>query len=313
MSDLWEQLQSAESDLADLADQEHRPQVAVFQTGMAALKAMQNSGNPAEREEVTLQAASAFIEALMYQPEWPEALMGLSYWLYLVGDSAAAIHYAERTLEQDQSREDAQDLLSTLQSVQQLNTMQDNLQHVGGVLGADTSLDTEPLMEVRRISLLLQVHHQLINLELDKDLLNSEAQLYSRQASLETLVQMLVMQLEKGFPDTEHLHEQLETVSDDLARLEALKQAFLLLRQFRAEVQKYFSELARMVIGIRMEQAPLGKTMTDVLKRLKKIDQRFVYLKDQLRQSPESIQEQMRSLSGWEHVEVLYAQLKDMA
>lgn len=309
MSDLWEQLQSAESDLA----QQDSPQVAVFQAGMAALKAMQNSTNATQREEETLKAASAFIEALMYQPEWPEALMGLSYWLYLVGDSAAAIHYAERTLEQDKSREDAQDLLSTLQSVQQLNTMQDNLQHVGGALGADTSLEAEPLLEVRRISLLLQVHHQLINLELDKDLLHNEVQLYSRQASLESLVQMLVMQLEKGFPDTQHLHEQLETVSGDLARLEALKQAFLLLRQFRSEVQKYFSELTRMVIGIRMEQAPMGKTMAEVLKRLKKLDQRFVYLKDQLKEAPASIQEQMRSLSGWEHVEVLYAQLKDMA
>lgn len=309
MSDLWEQLQSAESDLA----QQDSPQVAVFKAGMAALKAMQNSTNATQREEETLKAASAFIEALMYQPEWPEALMGLSYWLYLVGDSAAAIHYAERTLEQDKSREDAQDLLSTLQSVQQLNTMQDNLQHVGGALGADTSLEEEPLLEVRRISLLLQVHHQLINLELDKDLLHNETQLYSRQASLESLVQMLVMQLEKGFPDTQHLHEQLEAVSEDLARLEALKQAFLLLRQFRSEVQKYFSELTRMVIGIRMEQAPMGKTMAEVLKRLKKLDQRFVYLKDQLNEAPASIQEQMRSLSGWEHVEVLYAQLKDMA
>jgi tetratricopeptide (TPR) repeat protein len=309
VSDLWDQLQSAESNLAN----EDSPQVAVFQTGMAALKAMQNSNSATQREEETLKAASAFIEALMYQPEWPEAMMGLSYWLYLVGDSAAAIHYAERTLEQDKSREDAQDLLATLQSVQQLNTMQDNLQHMGGALGAESSAKDEPLMEVRRISLLLQVHHQLINLELDKDLLNSEAQLYSRQACLETLVQMLVMQLEKGFPDTQQLHQQLETVSGDLARLEALKQAFLLLRQFRSEVQKYFSELTRMVIGIRMEQAPMGKTMAEVLKRLKKLDQHFAYLKDQLQQAPESIQGQMRSLSGWEHVEVLYAQLKDMA
>lgn len=310
MSDLWEQLQSAEN---DLSHQDSSPQALVFQTGMAALKSMQSSNSAAQREEDTLKAASAFIEALMYQPEWPEALMGLSYWLYLVGDAAAAIHYAERTLEQDNSREDAQDLLSTLQSVQQLNAMQDNLQHMGDALGSNDTLNAEPLMEVRRISLLLQVHHQLINLELDKDLLNSEAQLYSRQASLETLVQMLVMQLEKGFPDTEHLHEQLETVNEDLARLEALKQAFLLLRQFRSEVQKYFSELTRMVIGIRMEQAPLGKSMTEVLKRLKKLDQHFLYLKEQLQQAPESIQEQMRSLSGWEHVEVLYAQLKEVA
>lgn len=309
MNDLWTQLQSAESDLSS----QHSPEVAVFQTGIASLKAMQNSASATEREEETLKAASAFIEALMYQPEWPEALLGLSYWLYLVGDSAAAIHYAERTLSQNQSREDAQDLLSTLQSVRQINTMKDNLQHMGSALGEHASLDTEPLLEVRRISLLLQVHHQLINLELDKDLLSNEAHVYSRQASLETLVQMLVMQLEKGFPDTNHLHEQLETVNEDLARLEALKQAFLLLRQFRSEVQKYFSELTRMVIGIRMEQAPLGKTLSEVLKHLKKLDQRFLYLKEQLQQAPESIQGQMRSLSGWGHVEVLYRQLKDMA
>lgn len=311
MSGLWQQLQVAEEDLAQNAESAP-PHVQVFQQGMAALKAMQHAESDlAQKEEQTLKAASAFIEALMYQPEWPEALLGLSYWLFLVGDSAAAIHYAERTLDQDESREDAQDLLTTLQSVEQLNTMQGNLQHLGDALGADTE-SAAPLLEVRRISLLLQVHHQLINLELDKELLGNEAQLYSRQASLETLVQMLVMQLEKGFPDTDALQQQIEMVSEDLARLEELKQAFLMLRQFRTEVQKYFSELTRMVIGIRMEQSPLGKTVTEVMKRVKKLDQRFVYLKEQLHQAPDTLQEQMRSLSGWEHVVQLYHQLKTL-
>ncbi len=308
MSDLWQHLQATE---ADLSHQEDAPHVKVFHQGMAALKRMQApQDNPAE--DPTLEAASAFIEALMYKPEWPEALLGLSYWLYLVGDPTAAIHYAERTLDQDESREDAQDLLMTLQSVQQLNAMQDRLQDLGGSLGDTPPPLAEPLFEVRRISLLLEVHHRLINMELDHALLHNEALVYSRQASLETLVQMLVMQLEKGFPDTDNLHEQLEQVSENLARLEALKKTFLLLRQFRAEVQKYFSELTRVVIGIRMDQAPLGDHESEVQKRLQKLEQRFGYLKEQLESTREPFQSQMRSLSGWEHVNHLFHHLKGM-
>lgn len=307
MSDLWHHLQATE---ADLSTQESAPHVKVFQQGMAALKAMQDPSTA--QEDLTFQAASAFIEALMYKPEWPEALLGLSYWLYLVGDPTAAIHYAERTLDQDNSREDAQDLLMTLQSVQQLNAMQGNLQHLGNALGDASEELAEPLMEVRRISLLLEVHHRLLNIELDKSLLHNESLLYSRQTSLETLVQMLVMQLEKGFPDTESLHQQLELVSGDLARLEALKKAFLLLKQFRSEVQKYFSELTRVVIGVRMEQAPLGKSPEEIKRRLQKLSQRFIHLQDQLQQTKEPFQGQMRSLSGWEHVDYLFHHLKTM-
>lgn len=311
MSDLWQQLQATEADLSQRQGEANEPHVRVFQQGMAALKRMQAPGE-APTEDPTLQAASAFIEALMYRPEWPEALLGLSYWLFLVGDPTAAIHYAERTLDQDQSREDAQDLLMTLQSVQQLNTMQGNLQDMGGSLGASPSPLDEPLLEVRRISLLLEVHHRLINMELDHALLHNEALVYSRQASLETLVQMLVMQLEKGFPDTDNLHEQLEQVNENLARLEALKKTFLLLKQFRAEVQKYFSELTRVVIGVRMEQSPLGHDAEERHKRMQKLEQRFVYLQEQLENTPEPFQGQMRSLSGWEHVNHLFYYLKGM-
>ncbi len=300
MSTLWAQLQSAETRL----DSDESPHVQAFQRGMKALSAMQQ--DTVQQEEDMLSAASAFLEALMYQPEWAEALMGLSYWLYLVGDSASAMHYAERTLSQDSSREDAQDLLYTLQSVRHLDHMQDEL--------ASTEMTTasQPLLEVKRISLLLQVHHQLINAEIDGSLLQNEAQVHSRQSSLETLVQMLAMQLDRDFPDMDALSTQLETVSADLEKLKRLEQDFVILKTFRTEVQRYFSELTRIVIGLRMGQDPLGGTVAEALKNLKKLRHRYDRLKADLAGSPAHLQAQMRSLSGWEHVEQQYQQLKEM-
>lgn len=297
MSDMWEKLQSMEPEI-----ERESPEGQAWMRGMAALSAMQDEGVMVHH----LEAADAFLEALALKPEWPEALLGLSYWLVLAGDEHAAIHYAQRTLAKDRKKKDARSLLQSLETTHHLRNL---LQDVERMDNKDLAVSNEELLEVQQLLLLLQVHHQLLDMEVDQVLFHNPEQLHSRQRSLETLGQMLAIQMDKGFTAApEQVFQQLEHLATDLERLKRMEHEIFKLRDFRADVQHLFRDMMSAMIAQRMGQSSLSpKKQYDFFRRA------FLTLQKTLFKASPPLRRQMISLSGWQHLEQQLKQFEELA
>ncbi len=295
MSEAWEQLQALEGEVT-----QDTPEGKAWYRGMQALAKLQEEPDP----QWHFEAADAFLEALSLRSEWTEALMGLAYWLVLAGDEFAAMHYAQRTLTQNRQQSSARNLLKTLESTTQANQILKELAKQDNNGAADDS----PVMEVQQLLLLLQAHHQLLEMEMGQAVLQDPEQIHSRQRSLETLGQMLAMQLEKGFPETDKLQVQLAFLQHDLEKLKALEHEIQLLRNFRKEVQLLFQDMTHALIAHR-----LGQSAIEPYEQAVFFEVAMRTLNKMLDSAPSSSKNQMIAISGWQHLQQQLNQFKLLA
>lgn len=297
MNEAWEQLQTLET-----AVKPDTPAGKAWYRGMQALAKLQEEPDP----HWHFEAADAFLEALSHRSEWTEALMGLAYWLVLAGDEFAAMHYAQRTLTQNRQQSNARNLLKTLESTTQANQILKELakssdSHYG-------QHDHNPVMEIQQLLLLLQAHHQLLEMEINQAVLQDPEHIHSRQRSLETLGQMLAMELEKGLPDTERLQTQLAFLQHDLEKLKVLKQEIELLNNFRKEVQLLFQDLTQALIAYRV-----GTNTTAPHEQAAFFEIAMQSLNQMLDAAPADSKKQMIAISGWQHLQDQLSQFKQLA
>lgn len=263
------------------------------------------------------QAADAFINAFENHPERPEALMGLSYLLVLLGDELSAMHYVQAVLERHPVAE-ARELLEMLESSHRLNSLLEDVERLFKGIGFREAREAEVLSPaeanrlVEQTELLLQIQHALLVVELNQGQFKRLDQLNSRQRSLETLFDMLSAHLTHFLEDQQfgnRLQKRLDILAFDLESLQNLENLFEDQRVFQKEVQALFRELTRHIINLRMKKASALNESRTYLQNLKQNLAAHVHRLDAF---PPALRRQVESASGWNHLQQQAEQLENL-
>lgn len=274
------------------------------------MQALSKAQEPDHSPDFTVydDALQAFLEALALAPDRYEAYLGLTYWLILLGDESAALHYSRQTQELAPAVNEIHEMLSLLESSHRLNSLLHDVerlhQHVGGQPdpGQERVLPLALNTFITQTEHLLRGHHQLLQLEMTQGLFRRLDQLHSRLHGLEALYQVLQghLSLLADADLRERLHNRLDVLAYDLECLEHLEAQFDKMHRFQKDVQQLFRELTRSFIRLRVQRdAVLGESISD----LQGFQARLSALQLQLEAfEPEALRRQTRQVSGWDHL-----------
>lgn len=298
MEDLWTRLSRMQP---QCERQSHYGQL--WNLGMNSLKDAQETPD----KSLYLQAGYAFIKAIRAIAGQPEAWLGLSYLLYLLGDEASALFYAEQVLEQSPHLTEAQELHELLYSSRQISLLMANVTELQ--TGQDwverpperlSDSETDELLH--QAQAVLQIQHLLLRYEIDQGRFVQLEVLRRRQQDLESLCQLLREQLQyflvdpRWGPVFQGLFAQLEADMLALRQLELLFEAML---AFQKEVQGLFVELTRRTLRLRVQ----GRhELEDNQRYLFELFQRLEQLSHKLSSWPANLRIQAENSSGWPHM-----------
>lgn len=299
---IWQYLQSVEPEMA-----RQSPYGQAWTRGMQALSQAQEAENTLDFSAYE-EAFNAFLEALSLHPDRYEAYLGLTYWLILLGDESAALHYSRQTQELAPAVSEIQEMLTLLESSHLLNSLLHDVerlhQHAGWQPDADQAqLPLSLTTFITQSELLLRGHHQLLQLEMTQGLFQRLDQLHSRLHGLEALYQVLQGHLSLlADPELrERLQNRLDVLAYDLECLEHLEAQFDKMHAFQKDVQQLFRELTRSFIRLRVQREA---ALSESLNALQAFQTRLAALQLQLNAfEPEALKRQTRQLSGWEHLQ----------
>lgn len=289
--------------------------------GQAWTRGMQALGQAQEAStlEVFETSALAFLEALKHKPNGHEAMIGLAYWLILMGDELSAIHYARKAKEMAPTAVEAQELLDLLESSYRLTSLLDDVERLSQGAGMGGERPSEMLSKeeaselVSHTELLLRMHHLLLRQELEQGAFLKLEHLHSRQLSLEALHQLLTDHLSYFLEDPhwrKQLQQRLEVLSYDLESLGKLEAQFDHMHRFQKDVQLIFRDLTREIIRLRMKGQEILSEAQYVLIRLELKRQKLEKELDKF--EPEPLRKQVEAISGWEHLLQQLTQFRQM-
>lgn len=303
MDEIWSHIQELRPNERSSEEDDGVYQQALWR-GMDALSATQEAPTTDNYEK----AAEHFIEAIQLEPQRFEAYVGISYWLVLLGDELSAIHYAHRILELEPKVQQTREMLDLLESSHRLNSLMDEVEKMGNIVEPEQTEDSVVLsLEesnelVAQTELLMRVHHNLLEVELNHGMFQRLEQLHSRQRSLETLHQLIADHLTYFLEDKNwqvKLQNRLDVLSYDLESLENLESQFDQMRLFQKEVQALFRDLTRAIIRLRMKGAEVATESEEYGRQLRGREQKLAM---QLDKYPHSLKKQVESVSGWAHL-----------
>lgn len=298
MQDLWTRL----SQLQPVTERQSR-YGELWSVGMTALQAAQETPDKSNY----LQSGHAFILAIRAIPNRPEAWLGLSYLLYLLGDETNALFYARQVLEQNPDLPEAKELYDVLYSSKQLNSLMKSVNELQKgnrwvELPPEKMSQGETHDLLHQSQALLQIQHQLLSFEIDQGRFLQLEPLKQRQGSLEELRSGLLERLEPFKQDKlwgpvfKDLFAQLDKDLESLRQLELLFEA---MSQFQKEVQHLFTELTRRTIRLRVqglqELEANQMYLFDLFQRLEQLSQKLATW-------PAVLRSQAESSSGWHHM-----------
>lgn len=289
--------------------------------GQAWTEGMHTLGQAQESNstEIFERAALAFLEALKHDPQGYDALIGLTYWLILMGDELSAIHYAQKAREVDPKSVESVELLDLLESSHLLSSLMDDVDSISQGAGFEfehvfETLSPEEADEVLgQTELLLRIHHLLLTQELKLGCFLKLEHLHSRQLSLEALHQLLKDHLGKFLEDpqsSKQLQQRLNILSYDLESLGKLEAKFEEMHQLQKDVQLMFRDLTREIIRLRMKgKTILAESQTEMIRLELK---RQTLEQELLTFEPEPLQQQVKTVSGWDQLTLQLQQFRKM-
>lgn len=270
---------------------------------MNSLKAAQETPD----KSLYLQSGYAFIKAIKAIGNQPEAWLGLSYLLYLLGDESSALFYVRQVLDQAPNLGEAQELFDLLYSSQQLSNLMDNVNELQLSQQWDerpperlSDSETEELLH--QAQAVLQIQHLLLNYEIDQGRFLRIETLRQRQQDLDKLCNLLREELVYFMEDRRwgavfvDLFAQLDKDMLALRQLELLFEAML---AFQKEVQGLFLELTRRTLRLRVQGS---HELEDNQKYLFELFQRLDQLSHKLSSWPANLRAQAENSSGWPHM-----------
>ncbi|PKL78063.1 MAG: hypothetical protein CVV27_03990 [Candidatus Melainabacteria bacterium HGW-Melainabacteria-1] len=306
---IWDQIHNFAPDI----DRESDYGQACFQ-GLEALgRAQEEEGMLAYR-----QASEAFLNALEASPLRPEALLGISYLLVLLGDEFSAVHYLKAVLELAPNAREAKELFDLLDSSHRLNSLLEDVERLCHSAGIQNPSETEFLSEIEshrlvdQTELLLQLQHNLLVHELNQGQFSRLDQLNSRQRSLETLYDALSAHLTHFLADRNfgtRLQARLDILAFDLESLQNLENLFDAMRVLQKEVQALFRELTRQIIQLRMKKS---LALDQCQNYHRQLQDEIAKLEVRLEAFPVSLRRQVESASGWSHLHQQSRQLEEL-
>ncbi|MGV3525157.1 MAG: hypothetical protein ACO1RX_13080 [Candidatus Sericytochromatia bacterium] len=298
MQDIWTRL----SQLQPLSER-HSRYGQLWNLGMNALQAAQETPDKSHY----LQAGHAFVQAVRAINSRPEAWLGLSYLLYLLGDEASALYYVRQVRVQHPDLSEAQELYELLYSSYQLNSL---MESVSALKSAErwqeelperlSSGETHDLLHQSQA--LLQLQHLLLRYELEQGRFVKLEALKQRQHDLEALCQLLRGRLGYFTEDPRwatHFRELFAELDRDLLALHQLELLFEAMQRFQHEVQGLFKELTRRTLRLRVQGA---EERADNERFLGELHSRLEQLALKLATWPANLRSQAEASSGWPHL-----------
>ncbi|HEY9839436.1 MAG: hypothetical protein ACAI44_00655 [Candidatus Sericytochromatia bacterium] len=298
MQDLWTRL----SQLQPITERQTR-YGELWALGMSSLQDAQETPDKSNY----LQSGYAFVQAVRNIPNRPEAWLGLSYLLYLLGDEATALYYVRQVLEQTPDLPEATELYDLLYSSHQLNRLMDSVSDLHSnnqwdELPPERMSENETLEVLHQAQALLQIQHQLLSFELDQGRFLQLAPLKQRQGDLEALRDLLRDRLiyfeEDSFwgPVFKDLFAQLD---QDMLALRQLELLFEAMQSFQQEVQSLFTDLTRRTLRLRVQGAQeLAANQEYIFELFQKLEQ----LSGKMANWPAVLRSQAETSSGWNHM-----------
>lgn len=295
--DLWTRLTNLEARC-----ERHTHYGGLWHVGMNALKAAQETPD----KQNYLQSGYAFIKAIKAIHARPEAWLGLSYLLYLLGDEASALYYTRQVLAAEPEMAEARELQELLASSLQLNQLMDSVSEMGvsdWVERPPERLSESEIQEIlHQAQALLQIQHLLITYEIDQGKLQRLDELRQRQDCLEQLCELLRPRLAHFSQDRRWgpvFAGLFAAIDSDMLSLRQLELLFEAMQSFQKEVHGLFAELTRRTLRLRVQGAKeLGDNQRFLLELVGRLEQLTI----RLSAWPVHLRAQAESSSGWAHM-----------
>lgn len=298
MQDIWTRL----SKLQPITER-HSRYGELWNLGMSSLQAAQETPDKSHY----LQSGHAFVKAIKAIPNRPEAWLGLSYLLYLLGDEASALFYTRQVLSNSPDLPEAQELCDLLDSSYQLNSLMSSVNEMGSSqdwveLPPERLTENETVEILHQAQALLQIQHLLVNYELDAGRFIERKTLQTRLQDLDALRGLLTEQLVlfRDEPFWGQLFKDLfARLDQDLLSLTQLDLLFEAMERFQSEVKTLFAELTRRTLRLRVQ----GSTeLEDNMNYVMELHMNLQKLAHKMSAWPANLRAQAENSSGWPHM-----------
>ncbi len=298
MQDIWTRL----SKLQPVTERQSR-YGQLWNLGMSSLQAAQETPDKSHY----LQSGHAFVKAIKAIPNRPEAWMGLSYLLYLLGDEASALFYIRQVLSNSPDLPEAQELHELLLSSYQLNKLMSSVNELGSnqewvELPPEKLSESETQEILHQSQALMQIQHLLVNYELDAGRFIERSTLKTRLQDLEALRELLSDQLVHFIDEPfwgQIFRDQFALLDQAILSLTQLDLLFEAMERFQTEVKKLFAELTRRTLRLRVQgSSELEENMQYVME----LHMTLQGLAQKMSAWPANLRAQAENSSGWPHM-----------